>query len=856
MKNLRKKILAQYIVTLVLTLAAISAVVAFTFNSFFKATKEDVITIGENAVSKNAEMLNSFLLKSIDVLTVTSQILDYMVINGSSANEIEKLLQDESERYTRFVDPNFTGIYGVFKGKYIDGSGWVPEAGYVPEDRPWYKAAFAADGRVALVPPYFDAKERKVIISVSQLLSDKKSVVSFDIMLDVAQKMVDEAEFNGGVGKSMVFDHSGLVIAHANSAYKGKNFFSTEFAGTENYALLDKLYKAKSNSFEMNFDRQPCRVFFAIVQDDWFVVTVVNETELFENVKNILYRNILLSLLLFALLGYFCTASYRNRIKALESNYAKSIFLANMSHEIRTPINGILGMNSMILKATKNDTLHECALNIQSAGHTLLSIVNDILDISKIESGKMEILASDYELFNVLNDCYNMVASKAEEKALKFELKLDQTLPSALYGDEVRIRQVINNLLSNAVKYTEHGGIVFSMSCKPVKASQGISEGSKVILVIKVVDSGQGIRPEDLMKLFNMFERIDERKNRSIEGSGLGLNLAKNLVERMDGEIYVQSDFGAGTTFTVEIPQIVRNITPLGNFAERYRNSILNSKLSSDEFVAPNAKILVVDDVRMNLMVVEGLLKETGIQIDTVTSGAECLVAIRHTRYDIIFLDHMMPVMDGVETLHNMKTLPDNKCIGVPVVMMTANAIIGAKESYLEEGFDDYLSKPVSEAALLQMLKKYLAPHLLETPSKVRVTPIATALSVADMKTEGVSASNLFIEKLKAVGLDTQMGLNYCMNDEDFYSEMIEEFKHSDKRAELEKFLLEGDLKNYRILIHALKSNSRTIGAAELSKACEALENACVACDVDYVKNNHGAALATYAELLQKLESV
>ena len=392
----------------------------------------------------------------------------------------------------------------------------------------------------------------------------------------------------------------------------------------------------------------------------------------------------------------------------LQANEAKSQFLANMSHEIRTPINGILGMDSMLLKECQDEGLREYAKNIQSAGQSLLSIINDILDISKIESGKLEIIPTRYELFSILNDCYNLTKVKIEEKPITLHMKINENIPAKLYGDEVRIRQVMNNFLSNSAKYTHEGSITFGVDYEEK------SEG-EIWLIITVSDTGIGIKEEDLEKLFASFTRIEEKRNRNIEGTGLGLSLTKNLVDLMQGEITVKSIYEEGSCFTAKIPQKIIDKTPMGDFDKRYRQYIHQSEEQAIPLCAPDAKILVVDDVPMNLIVVKGLLKATKIQIDTAKNGANCLELVQKNRYDIIFLDHLMPEMDGIETLQNMKLLEENPNRNTPVIMLTANAIVGAKEEYMEAGFTDYLTKPVQETLLHEMIMKYLPKELYES---------------------------------------------------------------------------------------------------------------------------------------------
>lgn len=530
---------------------------------------------------------------------------------------------------------------------------------------------------------------------------------------------------------------------------------------------------------------------------------------------------------------------------------AKSEFLANMSHEIRTPINGILGMDSMLLRECKDDNLKEYALNIQSAGQTLLSIINSILDISKIESGKMEIMLNNYELFSVLNDCCNMVVTKASDKNLNFQLDVDERLPSGLVGDEVRIRQVINNLLSNAVKYTDHGFVKLSVGFEPVSAGP-LEKGSRILLKIAVSDSGKGIKPEDQGQLFQMFQRVDEMKNRNIEGTGLGLNLAKKFLDMMEGEIHVVSEYGRGSTFFVTIPQQVNKTEVMGNFSEQYRAFVAKSEKPADSLVAPSTRILVVDDVKMNLKVVEGLLKGTEIRIDSVLSGRQALEMVQRVHYDLIFLDHMMPEMDGVETMRLMRSLSGNVNVNVPVVMLTANAIIGAKEFYLKEGFSDYLSKPVREKELLDILRKYLRRDREELNESLNLGAFENVVSGTSVPKE--TAEIAVLEKLNAIpGFDSKAGLEYCMNDESFYMEMLHEYLGGKKDEELNKCLQKSDWQNYRISVHALKSTSLTIGATELSAEAKALEMACAEGRTEFVQYNHEALINHYHELIKNV---
>ncbi len=416
------------------------------------------------------------------------------------------------------------------------------------------------------------------------------------------------------------------------------------------------------------------------------------------------------------------TPDYRELLKTMKeleiareeanvANRTKSDFLANMSHEIRTPINGILGMNTMILRDSDDPKVTEYAENIRISGNGLLSLINDILDLSKIESGRMEIIPEDYELFSIMNDCYQMNRMRAGEKGLEFVFENDPDMPDRYYGDEVRIRQIMNNLVSNGVKYTIEGSVRLKAAFIRDPDTGGGGNGEQGILVISVSDTGIGIRKEDLDSLFDKFTRFDENRNRNIEGTGLGLNITWQLVNMMKGTIEVESEYSKGSVFTVRIPQRVTSSRPMGDFSLRQKEHVNTAPGDDDAFRAPGKRVLVVDDVKMNILVFKGLLRGTEMSIDSALSGAECINLTKNTKYDIIFMDHLMPEMDGIEALHRIQDDRDNINHNTPVVALTANAIVGMRASYLSEGFADYLTKPVEQKDLLTVAERLLNSH-------------------------------------------------------------------------------------------------------------------------------------------------
>ncbi|MCR5650244.1 MAG: response regulator [Lachnospiraceae bacterium] len=393
------------------------------------------------------------------------------------------------------------------------------------------------------------------------------------------------------------------------------------------------------------------------------------------------------------------------------ANKAKSAFLANMSHEIRTPINAVLGMDEMILRESREKDIISYASDIRSAGRTLLSLINDILDFSKIEEGKMEIIPTQYELSSLIGDLVNMIKDRAEKKGLHFEADVESTIPHVLYGDEIRIKQVALNLLTNAVKYTETGTVKLEVS--HVK-----HENEEIDLCISVSDTGIGMKPEDMTRLFSPFSRIEEKRNRTIEGTGLGMSIVEQLLALMDSKLDVQSRYGTGSTFSFAVRQKVIKDSPIGDFNARYEKAVHAPGQYRELFHAPDARVLVVDDNEVNLTVITNLLKGTQIKVDTVLSGREAIVQCTKNDYDVCFIDHMMPEMDGIETLHELQKQDAGRGISPVYVALTANAVSGARERYLNAGFTDYVSKPVDGARLEELLRSYLPSEKIKEVKK------------------------------------------------------------------------------------------------------------------------------------------
>lgn len=502
--------------------------------------------------------------------------------------------------------------------------------------------------------------------------------------------------------------------------------------------------------------------------------------------------------------------------KAEEANSAKSVFLASISHEIRTPINAVIGMNEMVLRESSESEIREYAGNIRSAAQTLLGIINDILDLTKIESGKMSIYPVEYGLGSLLNDVYHMIIDRAQAKGLTFRICASPDLPSVLIGDDVRIRQIVMNLLTNAVKYTQSGEVVLSV--------RGKENGDTVTLFFEVKDTGIGIKPENMKRLFEAFERIDEVKNRSIEGIGLGLSITKQLLEKMGSSLSVKSEYGKGSAFSFYLEQRIVDAKELGDLEERLREKT-NEYHYEASLYAPDAKVLVVDDNEMNQKVFISLLKETGVQVKAVGSGEDCLNIVTEEHFDLIFLDHMMMSMDGIETLQRLRAMQDNLCADTPVIAFSANATVGARDMYKEAGFNGFLSKPIDPSKLERILRTKLPQELIEEhreSGEKRVETVEEALPYIDGIDWDYAARHFpDTEVLKSAACDFYGRIN----------DIAEEIAGLFQEIESETWL-----KQYKTKVHALKSTAAMIGAIPLSGIARVLEYAAGAGEIEKIR--------------------
>ena len=520
------------------------------------------------------------------------------------------------------------------------------------------------------------------------------------------------------------------------------------------------------------------------------------------------------------------------------ANNAKTDFLTSISHEIRTPINSIIGFDEMIIRDSNEDIIRSYASDADRAGRQLLSIINDLLDMGQITSGKMKIVTEKYDLGVLLHDIRDIQSFRAEEKDLKFVVYVNESTPRYLFGDEVRIQQIITNFVTNAVKYTNEGSVRLIVDHKVI-------DEENIELIVKIKDTGIGIREENIPHLYDAFSRFDKEAHKYIEGTGVGLSVAKSLIDLMEGTVEVESKYGEGTIFTVAIPQRTAGEEAIGNL-DSYRVKDIRSEKTS--FRAPNASILMVDDNKMNRIVFRGQLKPILSDLDEASGGKDMLELIREKKYDIIFLDHMMPEMDGIEALHRMKADDTHMNTDTPVIAMTANAGVDAKKMYLSEGFTDYIGKPVKSNVILKAIEQYLPDDLKEYDFDEEDEKEVVSLPGPEITLPEVFGIDWKSAREKSPDEKTLMDLidKFCALAPDDLKELSgfhEAAGSGDKEA----------LLNYRIKVHSLKNSAALIGADTLSLRAKELEEAAGAEDTEFINNNHAGFIREYEELTDRV---
>jgi signal transduction histidine kinase/CheY-like chemotaxis protein len=644
-----------------------------------------------------------------------------------------------------------------------------------------------------------------------------------------------------------IVDQDGDYIIRGKSL-KNSNFF--EYFRSYNNVSIEEYKRIKNEiiggvgSMTVNNSKgENCMISYAPFESlkVWYLLAYIPVDDLLKSrvVDWLLLGIVSVGLVSLLIYNFIILMIYNRKLsevaeQANQANEAKSYFLSTMSHDIRTPMNAILGLNEMVLRESNDEKILDYSESIRTAGNTLLGLINDILDFSKIEAGKMDIINVDYSFVSMLNDLVNMVQKKSEDKGLIFKLNIDGEIPSMLNGDEIRIKQVITNILTNAVKYTQEGTVTFSVGYEKIPDKR-----DTIILKISVADTGIGIKTEDIDRMFKAFERVEEKRNRNIEGTGLGITIAQSLLVKMGSHLQVESVYKEGSVFFFDLEQKVVKWEPIGDYEKALRLSMKERKGYREKFTAPLAKVLVVDDAPVNLTVFSGLLSRTKIQIDTAESGNEAIQMYQKKQYDVIFLDHMMPDMDGIETLSQMRSLKQTPNDATPIICLTANAISGMCEMYIKAGFDGYMSKPIDPNRLEGMLLQYLP--------KEKIAPGSSGVEEDDSVIPG------FIKNIDEIDVET--GLRYCGNSQSYLVTLKTYLDSAPKNVEdIETFWKAKDIKNTTIKVHALKSTSRIIGALELGELAARLERAGDAGDIKTLEEEIPKLIVQYNNLVNKLE--
>lgn len=849
------------IFTIAITFGLMIFAVIYNSRLFYSVAVTGIYDAGVDRAESAAAEIENYLTNAQSTLRVSADSIDLMIMDGESREKIYRYLIRQTQNHAQNFDENFTGLYAYVNGEYLDGLEWIPPEDYDATTRDWYRESIEAGGKTLIVSPYVDAQTNEVVITICKMLTrssdpenGKYNVVALDVIVNHIQEVIEGVDVSGR-GYAMIVNSDGLIVAHHDSSLNGKNI--GELYGHE---AMDTIVNAGNDRVNTTIDGRDCTMFESTVMDQWRIVVVVDDYELLQDVRSQLVVNVVVMLIIFILISVFYYLGYKNeqaynvkmeelnagrrkqeyeaevlrleKRSADEANKAKSDFLADMSHEIRTPINAILGMNEMILRETSDSNVIDYSRNIKSSGRNLLHLVNSILDFSKIEDGKMEIIPVRYSLSTLITYLVNSVQERAEAKGLKLNISVDPKLPSELNGDDTRIDQIILNLLTNAVKYTHEGSVT-------LKVEEKDRTNDKVLMYVEVSDTGIGIKEDDMEKLFQSFERLDKVRNRNIEGTGLGISITTKLLNLMDSELKVSSKYGEGSVFSFELWQKIENTTPVGV----YKVGEIDGSDSEDyheSFRAPDAKILIVDDTKMNIIVAVNLLKSTQMQIDTAQGGREAIKLCEDNAYDAILLDQRMPGMDGTETLKEIRALPDGKNADTPIICLTADAIRGAKERYIAEGFSDYLTKPVDGRTLERMLRTYLPPEKVQKASAAE-----EAKAGEDMPDDPV------VKELAAKGFDTASALKYCQQDVAIYHTILEEFatEYSKKSVSLDGYFNSKSWNDYSILIHSVKSSSKTIGATKLSERAATLEKASKDGDIALVTTMHDETMKMYGNV-------
>ena len=844
--------------TIMIVLLVLGSSVLLSFISYQRARKSLVAQLEDNygvAAQKYALELTSWINTNATIIDTLAAEIAVNDITLKGYDEFHEYLYQSNELLNKngyvydvyFTYPDNTMVCA--SDFIADGS-----VDFVHE-REWYTTS-ALTGETFFSTPYLDSDTRRSVITISKAVykdDELLGVLAADIFVDVLVDMIEDANVADN-SYAFLIDQNMRMVVHPNDAYDYEDYPLTVMGveGSPYGPLIEAIHTGSDEMvYVKDYDGVKRGIAYSrMTNTGWYVCIATSKDEIEKGVVNFVLGFIIATVIsiVISVAVAIVLARVLDRLNKQEQEYkqqmlrlekqaadeaseAKSRFLADMSHEIRTPINAIIGMNEMIIRETDNKDILGYSQNIKQSGHNLLQLINGILDFSKIEDGKMEIVPVRYSVSSQIAYLINSISDRANSKKLEFNVSVDRNIPSELYGDDTRINQVIINLLTNAVKYTKKGSVDFTV--KELERKDG-----NIKLYFEVKDTGIGIKETDMEKLFESFERLDVVKNRNIEGTGLGMTITVKLLELMDSELKVESVYGEGSTFSFDLWQKIENEEPLGDYREAI-NKPQETEAYKESFRAPDARILVVDDTKMNLLVVENLLKKTGIKIDTALNGPDSVELAKNNAYDVILMDQRMPGMDGTEAMNEIKNLDNKLNVNTPVICLTADVVRGAKERYLQMGFNDYLTKPIDSAKLEKMLIDYLPADKTEIVEK-------------DAKSESAEESESELKKaLKRNGVDVNIGIAFTGDDEDMYMSLLGEYaaEEVEKSANIKECYRTKDWKNYGVYVHSLKSTSKMIGASALAEIAAESEAASNVQDTLVIDSNHDRMMEMYSVL-------
>ncbi|MDR1900978.1 MAG: response regulator [Treponema sp.] len=906
------RVFKQAVPYLIVVLLALLMMVLMGYFSVSGVLRVRLIENSQETLHTAEESIQAGFSQANLVLTYAFHMIRGLIDRGASQRDIWSYLNGTSNWMNRTEDglPGFNGLYGYIRGEFFDIQGNPPDKDYDPRLTPWYQTARSGGSEMSYTWPYRNENTGKMIISITKNLYGLGGEYYGTLVVDLDIAWLNDyirsrilTNYSWGV----VINQDMRVIAHSEEKYVALDIRELDSAFVN---IVDVFLQEDTNLTRVrNSEGKSIIVLFRRIFNGWYVAQFTEESAYYQDIYKIAIDLTFLAVVLALLLGTIMLRINAKSMQADEASKYKSDFLANMSHEIRTPLNAIIGMSELALQDMAAPSLSEYLVNIKQAGANLLSIINDILDVSKIESGSFQLAKIPYQTTSLLNNVINVIRVRFHEKPILFLANIDARLPNDMIGDEVRIRQILFNMLSNAVKYTEEGFIKFTVTGT-------FTDANRITLNFEVSDSGIGIKKEDMKELFGNFTRLDLERNRGIEGTGLGLAITKRLCYEMGGDITVSSVYGQGSTFTAIIPQeysgsaelaAVENPAAKGvllydehplyadsvsatlenlevavtrpNSAEDFLTelktgqfpfafvssglveqavalireaksrtslvlladleetssfqgipvilmpayavpvaNLLNGVMVNQggkkplaRFIAPDIRVLIVDDIMTNLKVAQGLLMTYRMQVDICDNGRGSITMVKVNRYDLVFMDHMMPGMDGIEATAHIRALEGEYFKQLPIIALTANALAGMREMFLSKGFNDYLAKPIEISKLNALIEKWVPREKRQTVSE----------------SESASGAARSI-RLEIEGLDVARGLAMTGGTETTYREVLERYCRDveERLPSLRGVPSLEDIPFFVIQVHALKSASASIGAETLSVKAQLLENA------------------------------